>query len=111
MEDATALRPVALHTSHSQVAVTGHEEEMVINQLLTDILVHASQWVVVASQIAIQPLQGSGDQLLNANTLLPGDSRGETESLDGTADTDSEGSKKEEFYLKTKFYKKGNFEI
>ena len=90
MEDATALGPVTLHTSDLQVGVTGHEEEVVIDELLADLLVHASQGVVGTSQVTIEPLEGSGDELLNTNTLLLGDSGGQTESLDGAADTDPE---------------------
>ena len=82
MEDTTALRPVTLHTSDSQVAVTGHEEEVVIDKLLTYPLIHASEWVVGTSQVTIQPLQSGGDQLLNSNTLLLGDSGRKTKSLD-----------------------------
>merc|ERR1719402_2009374 len=37
VEDATTLRPVALHTSHLQVPVSGDEEEVVVNQLLADL--------------------------------------------------------------------------
>jgi len=88
VEDATALGPVTLHTSDLQVGVTGHEEEVVVDELLADLLVHASQGVVGTSQVTIEPLQGSGDKLLNTDTLLLGDSGGETESLDGTANTD-----------------------
>jgi len=91
VEDATALGPVTLHTSDLQVGVTRHEEEVVVDELLTDLLVHASQGVVGTSQVTIEPLQGSGDQLLNTDTLVLGDSGGETESLDGTANTDPDG--------------------
>jgi len=91
VEDATALGPVALHTGNLQVGVTRHEEEVVVDQLLADLLVHASEWVVGAGQVAVEPLQGSGDKLLNTNTLLLGDSGGKTESLDGAADTDPDG--------------------
>jgi len=91
VEDATALGPVTLHTSNLQVGVTRHEEEVVIDKLLADLLVHASEWVVGTSQVTLEPLQGSGDQLLNTNTLLLGDSGGQTESLDGAADTDPDG--------------------
>jgi len=91
VEDATALGPVTLHTSNLQVGVTRHEEEVVIDQLLANLLVHASEWVVGASQVTLQPLQGGGDQLLNTNTLFLGDSGGKTESLDGAADTDPDG--------------------
>jgi len=88
VEDATALWPVALHTSHSQVAITRHEEEVVINKLLADILSHASQWVVGASQVSLQPLQGRRDELFNTQALLPGDSRRQAKSLDGAANAD-----------------------
>jgi len=91
VEDATALGPVTLHTSNLQVGVTRHEEEVVIDKLLADLLVHASKWVVGTSQVTLKPLQGSGDQLLNTNTLLLGDSGGQTESLDGAANTDPDG--------------------
>jgi len=91
VEDATALGPVTLHTSDLQVGVTRHEEEVVVDELLTDLLVHASQGVVGTSQVTIEPLQGSGDKLLNTDTLVLGDSGGETESLDGTANTDPDG--------------------
>jgi len=91
VEDATALGPVTLHTSDLQVGVTRHEEEVVVDELLTDLLVHASQGVVGTSQVTIEPLEGSGDELLNTNTLLLGDSGGKAESLDGAADTDPDG--------------------
>ena len=51
VEDATALGPVALHTCDLQVGISGHEEEVVIDQLLADLLVHAGQRVVMTSQI------------------------------------------------------------
>ena len=51
VEDATALGPVALHTGDLQVRVSGHEEEVVIDELLADLLIHASQGVVVASKV------------------------------------------------------------
>merc|ERR1719205_239384 len=38
VEDSTALGPVTLHTSDSQVAVSGDEQEVVINKLLPDLL-------------------------------------------------------------------------
>merc|ERR1712002_1016400 len=91
VEDATALGPVTLHTSNLQVGVTRHEEEVVIDKLLADLLVHASEWVVGTSQVTLEPLEGSGDELLNTNTLLLGDSGGKAESLDGAADTDPDG--------------------
>jgi len=91
VENATALGPVALHTGHLQVGVTGHEEEMVIDQLLADLLVHASQGVVVAGQVTGELGEGTLHQVLNADALLLGDSGGQTESLDGATHTNPDG--------------------
>jgi len=91
VEDATALGPVTLHTSNLQVGVTRHEEEVVVDELLADGLIHTSQGVVVTSQISFQLGESVLHEGLNINTLLLGDAGGKTESLDGTADTDSAG--------------------
>jgi hypothetical protein len=90
VEDTTALGPVTLHTSDLQVWIARHEEEVVIDELLTDLLVHASQWVVVASKVISELAEGVLHEVLNTNTLFLGDARGQTESLDGAADTDSD---------------------
>jgi len=89
VEDSTALRPVTLHTSNSQVSVSADEEEVVINELLSDSLIHTSEWVVLASKISIESLKGRGHHLLNVNSLLLGDSGGETESINITSNTDT----------------------
>merc|ERR1719323_21378 len=91
VEDSTTLGPVALHTSNSQVTVSRDEEEMVINKLLTDSLVHASEWVVLASKISFQLGQGVGHHLLNVDSLLLGDSGRKTESINITSNTDTGG--------------------
>ena len=88
VENTTAFGPVALHTGNLQVGVTRHEEEMVIDELLADLLVHAGQGVVVASEVTVELGEGVLHESLNVDTLLLGDSGGETESLDGAADTD-----------------------
>jgi len=89
VENTTALGPVTLHTSDLQVGVTRHEEEVVVNELLADGLIHTSQGVVVTSQISFQLGESVLHEGLNINTLLLGDSGGKTESLDGTSNTDS----------------------
>ena len=53
VEDTTALWPVTLHTSYLQVWISRHEEEVIIDQLLSDLLVHASQWIVFTSKITL----------------------------------------------------------
>merc|ERR1719310_1504424 len=89
VEDSTTLGPVTLHTSDSQVTVSGNEEEVVIDQLLTDSLVHASERIVLASEVSSQLGQSRGHHLLDANSLLLGDSGGETESINITSDTNT----------------------
>merc|ERR1711981_345666 len=74
VEDATTLRPVTLHTGNSQVPVSGDEEEVVVDQLLADLLVHASQRVVVSGKVRGEALDCVRHQLLNSNTLVLGDS-------------------------------------
>merc|ERR1711971_1028029 len=86
-----ALGPVTLHTSNSQVAVSGDEEEVVINKLLPDGLVHASEGVVGASEVASQVLQGGREGLLEVNSLLLGDSGRQTESINIATNTDTGG--------------------
>jgi len=89
VEDTAALGPVALHTSDLQVGVTRHEEEMVIDELLADLLIHTGQGVVGTSQVTFHFGESVLHQSLNIDTLLFGDAGGKTESLDGAADTDS----------------------
>jgi len=89
VEDSTTLGPVTLHTSDSQVTVSGNEEEVVIDQLLTDSLVHASKRIVLASEVTGQLGQSGGHHLLDVNSLLLGDSGGETESINITSNTDT----------------------
>jgi len=89
--DAAALGPVALHAGNSQVAITRHEEEVVVDQLLADLLVHASEGVVGAGEVTGHLGESLGDNLLNTDALLLGDSGGETESIDGTTDANTGG--------------------
>ena len=98
VEDSSALGPVALHAGNLQVGISRHEEEVVINELLPDLLIHAGEGVVAAGEVTLEALEGLGGELLNTDTLLLGDSGGETESLDGTSHTDA-GMKSEESTL------------
>merc|ERR1739844_889098 len=60
VEDTSALWPVSLHTSNSQISVARHEEEVIINKLLSDLLVHFSQRIVLSSKV---PSEGGGGTL------------------------------------------------
>jgi len=89
VEDATTLRPVPLHTGNSQVSVSRDKEEMVIDQLLADRLIHASEGVVFAGKLTLELLDSAGHQLLDSNTLFLGDSRRQAKSINGASNTDS----------------------
>merc|ERR1719239_608218 len=78
-----------LHAGDLQVPVSRDKEEVVVDQLLADLLVHASQRVVVSSKVRWEVLDCVDHQLLNSNSLVPGDSRREAESIDGATNTDS----------------------
>merc|ERR1719510_2230892 len=78
-----------LHTSNGQVPVSRNEEEVIVNQLLANPLVHSSQGVVVSGKVRGEVLDGIDHKLLNSNTLLLSDSRGKTKAIDGTANADS----------------------
>merc|ERR1719477_177577 len=91
VEDSTALGPVTLHTSNSEVTVSTDKEEVIINKLLTDSFIHTSKGIVASSKIIGELAKGTAHQLLNINTLLLGDSGGETESINAATNTDTGG--------------------
>jgi len=91
VEDTSALGPVTLHTGNLKVSITRHEEEVVINKLLADSLIHASQGVVGTSKVTGQLGQSRAHQLLNVNSLLLGDTGRQTETINVAANTDSGG--------------------
>jgi len=91
VEDTTSLRPVTLHTSNGQVPVSRHKEEVVVDELLADLLVHASQRVVASGKVSGEALDCVRHQLLNSNTLVLGDSGRQAKAIDGAANTDSAG--------------------
>merc|ERR1719351_609490 len=90
VEDTTAFGPVTFHTGYLQVWISRHEEEVVINQLLSDSFIHTSQWVVVSSEVTSELSESSTHEFFNSNTLFLGDSGGKTESLDGSSNTNSD---------------------
>jgi len=91
VEDTTAFGPVALHTGNLKVRISGYEEEVVINELLADGFIHASQGVVVASEVTRELAEGSLHEVLNTNALFLGDTRGKTEAINAATNTDPDG--------------------
>jgi len=77
--------------TYCKVAIARHEEEVVIDQLLPDGLVHAGERVVGPGQVAGQLAQGAGHHLLDGNALVLGDAGGQAESVDVATHTDASG--------------------
>ena len=91
VEDAATLGPVALHAGDLQVGVAGHEKEVVVDQLLSYFLVHASERVVTSCKVILKVGESLLHEVLDSNSLLLGDSRGKAESVDGTTNPDPAG--------------------
>ena len=64
---------------------------MVVNQLLTNLLVHSGQRIVRASQVPSKLRESALHQLFNTDPLLLGDAGGQTEAIDGTSNPDTGG--------------------
>merc|ERR1712223_2139373 len=63
---------------------------MVIDQLLSDGLVHAGEGIVGAGEISLELGEDVDHQLLLLQTLLLGDAGGETEALNAATNTDAD---------------------
>merc|ERR1719342_323512 len=74
VEDSTTLRPISLHASNLEVRITRHKEEMIINQLLSDLLTHSSEREVRSGEVTLEVCKCLLHQVLNVNSLLLGDS-------------------------------------
>ena len=64
---------------------------MVVDQLLADLLVHASQRVVGSGKAAFQLRKGVLHKFFHCDPLLLGDAGGQTKTIDGTANPDTCG--------------------
>merc|ERR1719219_2055198 len=91
VEDATSLGPVALHTSNSEVSISRHEEEMIVDELLPHVLGHAGEGVVGASEVTGQLGEGVLHEVLNTKALFLGDSRRQTKAVDGATHANAGG--------------------
>jgi len=89
VEDATALGPVTFHTSDLEVSVTRHEEEVIVDQLLSDFLVHTGKRIVCSLKVSLEVGKGLLHERLDALTLFLGNSRGKSKSINGTSDSDT----------------------
>jgi len=70
--DSTTFGPVAVESASLKEAVTFLEEEMVIDQLLLHLGVHAAEGVVLTLEVSLKTAKGLSDFLLNLLTLFAG---------------------------------------
>lgn len=75
--DAASARPVSVQATRFQESIAFLEEEVIVDQLLLDSLVHTIKRVILALKLTIQLRQNAGDQLLNLAPLLFTDARAE----------------------------------
>jgi len=87
--DTTSLWPVSFHTSNLEISVTRHEKEVIINELLSDLLVHTSEGIVGSLKISLEVSKGFFHKSFNTLTLFFGDTRGKTKSIDRATDSDT----------------------
>ena len=64
---------------------------MVVDQLLADLLVHASQGVVGAGEVTGQLGEGALHQALNSEPLVLGDAGGQSEPVNAPSNSDTGG--------------------
>ena len=67
------------------------KQEVVIDELLHDLVIHTKQRVVLASKVTIKTTEGIGDNCLNNAALSTGHGRGQAEATDRTATADAAG--------------------
>merc|ERR1719270_2218497 len=89
VEDTTTLRPVSLHTSNSKLSISRDKQEVIINKLLSNLLIHSSQGVIFSSKIPTECSSSTLHEAFNSNTLFLGDSRRQTKSINGATNTNS----------------------
>jgi len=89
VEDTTSLRPISFHTSNSKISITRNKQEMIINKLLSDLLIHSSKRVVFSSKITREGRCSTLHEALNSKTLILSDSRRQSKSINGSTNSDS----------------------
>merc|ERR1719184_153927 len=91
VEDAAALWPVSLHTSNLEVRISRNKKEVIIDQLLANLLVHARKWIVGTSKVTGQVSKCLGHKFFNSNSLFLGDARGKSKAINGSSNSDTGG--------------------
>ena len=92
VEDATTLRPLLIHSSCFEEAVSFLEQEVVGHKLQTSGFVHALKRVVVSGQVSFQGFQHFHHLTLNLQTILLPQVGGQTVALQVASHTNTGGA-------------------
>jgi len=88
----TAVGPVTGASGSGEKHTGGLlKQEVVIDELLHDLVIHTEQRVVLASKVTIKTTEGIGDNFLNDAALSTGHGWGQAEATDRTATADAAG--------------------
>jgi len=89
VEDTATLWPVTVKTASLKETVTLLEEEVISDQLSAIGLTHATEWVVLTSELTLERLEGLLSVILNLVSLLLGNTWAKWEFGEVTANTDT----------------------
>jgi len=89
VEDTATFWPISFHASNSQVPVSGYKQEVIINQLLSHILLHPCQGVVLTSKVSREILDCILHEFFYPQTLFFSYPRRETKSINWATNTNS----------------------
>ena len=89
VEDPAALRPVAIQSASFKEAITFLKQEMVGDQLVLHVLLHAIERVESALEVPFEATASLDDGLHDLVALVVGDSRAEREPGKIPANSDS----------------------
>ena len=92
VEDAATFGPFSVDAGGFKEAVTFLEEEVIVDELLSGLVVHSGQGVVLSSEVSSKALQNFDDFLLDFETLFLGERRGEAITFEVSGHTDAGGN-------------------
>jgi len=90
-EDSSARWPVTVETSSLKVFVTLQKENVLLDELLSELLIHAFDSVDLTLEISIESFEGTSNVIQDLKSVFFGDSRSEWEFGKVSSDTNTGG--------------------
>jgi len=91
VEDSSARWPVTVESASLKEAVSLHEQEVIVDELLLSSLIHALEWVEGTSEVTLTTVESLSDGLHDLESLLLGDTWSKWIGSEVTASTDTGG--------------------